>query len=57
MKTELTITLKLDKDAFDEAKKRSGGDIKEHIEEALSEVFATPVDAIKWSAKHEETVE
>ena len=54
MKTTITITVKLNREAFDEAKKRSGGEIKESIEEAMSEVFATPVDAIKWVAKHEE---
>jgi hypothetical protein len=54
MKTTITLTLKINKEAFEDAKRRNGGDIKEVIEEAMSEVFATPVDAIRWSAKHEE---
>ncbi len=54
MKTELTITVRIDKDAFDEAKRKSGGSIREDIEEALADVFATPVTATRWSAKHEE---
>lgn len=57
MKTTITITVKLNREAFDEAKKRSGGEIKESIEEALSEVFASAVDVKKWSAKHEEEKE
>ena len=54
-KTKLTITIKLDKDAFDEAKRQNAGNIKELIEEALSDAFNTTVDAIKWTAKHEES--
>lgn len=54
MKTELTITIKLSKDAFDEAKRQNAGNIKELIEEALSDVFNTTVDAIKWASKTEE---
>ena len=54
-KTELTITIKLDKEAFDEAKRQNGGDIKELIEEAMQDVFNTQVKAIKWTAEHEES--
>ena len=53
-KATLTLTLKLDKEAFDKAKLDNGGNIKEVIEKAMSEVFAAPVDAVKWVAKHEE---
>jgi hypothetical protein len=54
MKTTITLTLKINKEAFEDAKRRNGGDIKEAIEEAMSDVFATTVVAIRWSAKHEE---
>lgn len=54
MKTTITLTLRIDKDAFDKAKLDNGGNIKEVIEEAMSEVFAASVDAVKWVAKHEE---
>lgn len=54
MKTTITLTIQIDKDSFDEAKKKNGGSLSEPIEEALSEVFASAVDVKKWSAKHEE---
>ena len=53
-KTTITLTLRIDKEAFDKAKLDNGGNIKEVIEEAMSEVFAASVDAVKWVAKHEE---
>jgi len=54
MKTELTITIKLDTPALDETKRANGGQIKYLIEDALSDVFNTTVDAIKWASKPEE---
>lgn len=56
-KTELTITIKLDLEALNETKRVNGGEIKYLIEDALSDVFNTTVEAIKWSAKYEETGE
>lgn len=53
-KTELTITIRLDTSALDEAKRANGRQIKYLIEEALSDVFNTTVDAIKWASKPED---
>ena len=54
MKTTVTLTLQIDKDAFDDARRKNAGNIKEIIEEAMSEIFASPVDATTWTATHEE---
>ena len=54
-KTKLTITIRLDKEDFDEAKRQNAGDIKELIEEAIQDVFNTQVKAIKWTAEHEDS--
>lgn len=54
MKTTLTLTIQIDKDAYDEAKIKNGGSIAEPAAEVLEEVFASPVVVKKWTAKHEE---